>query len=296
MVVLADIDRLTLIGTGLIGGSLALALKQAGFAGEIVGCGRRTEQLQRALELGVIDRSEANPAAAVDGAGLVVVCVPVLAAPAIFEAIAPALSPDAVLTDVGSTKQSVIDAAEQAFGKLPAGFVPGHPIAGTEHSGVEAAFAALYQRRLTILTPTEQSSDAAIATVRDMWEACGARVALLDAEHHDDVLAATSHLPHVLAFALVDLLASRNDHDEVFAYAAGGFRDFTRIASSSPDMWRDIASANRHALTQNLDALIERLQGLRAAIAVDDRRTVHACFRRAKQARDEYVDLVEVQP
>ncbi|MBR9813305.1 prephenate dehydrogenase/arogenate dehydrogenase family protein [bacterium] len=293
MSTLAHIDRLTLIGTGLIGGSLALGLKQAGFVGEIVGCGRRGSQLQRALELGVIDRSEPDPAAAVAGAGLVVVCVPVLAMPAIFAAIAPAMRPDAVLTDVGSTKQSVIDAAQQAFGELPAGFVPGHPIAGTEHSGVEAAFATLYQQRLSILTPTPASSESAIATVQAMWQACGARVAVLDAEHHDDVLAATSHLPHVLAFALVDLLASRADHDEVFAYAAGGFRDFTRIASSSPDMWRDIASANRHALTQNLDALIERLQGLRAAIAVDDRRTVHACFSRAKQARDNYVDLVE---
>ena len=293
MAVLEHIDRLTLIGTGLIGGSLALALKQAGFAGEIVGCGRRAGQLQRALDLGVIDRAESDPAKAVADAGLIVVCVPVLAMPAIFAAIAPAMAVDAVLTDVGSTKQSVIDAAEAAFGALPKGFVPGHPIAGTEHSGVEAAFASLYQQRLSILTPTTQSSDSAIATVRTMWAACGARVAVLDAAHHDDVLAATSHLPHVLAFALVDLLASRADHDEVFAYAAGGFRDFTRIASSSPDMWRDIASANRAALTDNLDALIERLQGLRAAIAVDDRKTVQACFSRAKQARDNYIDLVE---
>ena len=294
--VLPDIARLTVIGTGLIGGSMALALKAAGFKGEIVGCGRRVEQLELALELGVIDRFEPRPDKAVEGADLVVVCVPVLAMKAVFEAIADTLPDSAVLTDVGSTKQSVIDAAERAFGRVPAQLVPGHPIAGTENSGVAAAFPTLYQGRLCILTPTDTASQTAVGTVRALWQACGARVTTMAADHHDDVLAATSHLPHVLAFALVDLLASRDDHDEVFAYAAGGFRDFTRIASSSPDMWRDISSANRHALTHNLDALIERLQGLRAAIAVDDRRTVHACYTRAKSARDAYVDQVEARP
>lgn len=290
---LPDIHRLTIIGTGLIGGSMALALKAAGFKGEIVGCGRRVEQLELALELGVVDRHEPRPARAVEGADLVVVCVPVLAMQAVFEAIADTLPGDAVLTDVGSTKQSVIDAAQRAFGQLPPNFVPGHPIAGTENSGVSAAFPTLYQGRLCIVTPTAESAPEAVRTVDALWQACGARVTHMDAAHHDDVLAATSHLPHVLAFALVDLLASRDDHDEVFAYAAGGFRDFTRIASSNPEMWRDISSANRQALTGNLDALIERLQGLRAAIAVDDRKTVHACFTRAKSARDAYLKQLE---
>lgn len=290
---LADIQRLSIIGTGLIGGSVALALKAAGFRGEIVGCGRRIDQLELAQSLGVVDRFEPRPGKAVEGADLVLVCVPVLAMQAVFEAIADQLGAETVLTDVGSTKQSVIDAAQQAFGRLPAHFVPGHPIAGTENSGVAAAFPELYRGRLSILTPTPASSERAISTVEALWQACGARVACMSPEHHDDVLAATSHLPHVLAFALVDLLASRDDNDEVFAYAAGGFRDFTRIASSNPEMWRDIASANRTALTRNLDGLIERLQGLRAAIADDDRETVHASFTRARAARERYLNLVE---
>lgn len=289
---LAGIDRIAILGVGLIAGSLALALRRGGYTGEIVGYGRREGELQRAVSLGVIDRYETDAAAAVMEADLIVLGVPVLATADVLASVRDALSPEAIVTDVGSTKASVIAAAEQVFGQLPARFVPGHPIAGTEQSGVSAAFAELFDSRLTLLTPTADTDPDALACVERMWQIAGARTVCTSAAHHDDVLAATSHLPHMLAFALVDLLAGRDDHAEVFRYAAGGFRDFTRIASSSPEMWRDIASANASAVTANLDALIGRLTGLRDAIAGDDRVTVVETFRRAKTARDTFVDVV----
>lgn len=284
--------RIAIIGVGLIAGSLALALRRAGYNGEIVGCGRREDALRSAVALGVIDRYELHPAAAVVDADLVVLGVPVLATRDVLSAIRDAVSTDAIITDVGSTKASVIADAKAVFGDPPPRLVPGHPIAGTESSGVEAAFAELFDGRLTLLTPTQTTQPSAVREVERLWQCCGARTVCTTAEHHDDVLAATSHLPHMLAFALVDLLAARDDHAEVFRYAAGGFRDFTRIASSSPEMWRDIASANAPAVTANLDALIARLTGLRDAIAADDRDAVVDTFRRAKAARDAYVDLV----
>ena len=283
-------------GVGLIGGSVALALRAAGYRGEIIGYGRREEELRRAVERGVIHRYALDAESVAAQAQLHVVCVPVLAMGAVFDALARVVGPDAVMTDVGSTKQSVIAAARQAFGHLPAGFVPAHPIAGTERTGVAAAFSTLYQDRLAILPPTAASADAAIIEVEQLWQACGARTIRMDASHHDDVLAATSHLPHMLAFALVDLLATRPDHDEIFMYAAGGFRDFTRIASSSPVMWRDIALANREAVTANLDALIGRLQALREAIDQQDAEQIETGFRRAKQARDAYLSLTDQTP
>ena len=284
------IKQLTIIGVGLIGGSLAQALKSAGAVGEIVGTGRDAQHLQRALALGVVDRIELDPAVAVQGADVVVVATPVGAVEAVFRAIAPQLVPETILTDVGSTKASVVAAARAAFGELPANFVPGHPIAGTEQSGVEASFAELFENRRVILTPTEKSAPEAVAKVRAMWEQAGAEVVQTNIEHHDEVLAATSHLPHLLAFSLVDTLATLDDKQEIFEYAAGGFRDFTRIASSDPEMWHDICLHNEPALLKMLERFEADLDKLRQAIADNNSAYLLQVFTRAKAARDQFCD------
>lgn len=282
------IRRLCVLGVGLIGGSLARALRQAGQVQEIVGCSRREEHLREAVELGVIDRFETDAARAVQGADMVVLCVPLGAMESALRSIAPALSPDAVLTDAGSAKASVVAAARAAFGRIPPGFVPGHPIAGTEQSGVAASFAELYRNRKVILTPLAETDPAATARVRAMWEAAGAQVECMGVEHHDQVLAATSHLPHVLAFQLVDTLARMSDEDEIFRYAAGGFRDFTRIASSDPVMWRDICLANAEAVLAMLTRYRGDLERLADAIRAGDGAELERVFRNAKQARDRH--------
>jgi len=284
------IERLGLIGVGLIGGSLALALRKAGVVGEIIGCGRNPVHLETAKRLGVIDRGETDPAAAVQGADMVVLAVPLGAMREIMEAIRPVLEPETVLTDVGSAKTSVIRAARAVFDTLPPGFVPGHPIAGTEKSGVEAAFPELFRRRRVILTPVPESAEKAVSRVQSMWEACGAQVVSMAPEHHDEVLAATSHLPHMLAYALVDTLARRDDSQEIFDFAAGGFRDFTRIASSDPRMWHDICLANHDALVKMLEAFSDDLRLLADAVRRADSRFLLETFTRAKQTRDAYCD------
>ncbi len=284
------IKQLTIIGVGLIGGSLARALRKAGAVGEIVGTGRNVAHLQQAQELGVIDRYTTGLTKAVQGADMVFLAVPVGAMEAVLRTIAPQLPAEAVLTDAGSTKGSVIEAARRAFGELPANFVPGHPIAGTENNGVEASFAGLYRNRRVILTPTEACSADAVTRVREMWQAAGAEVVEMDARHHDRVLAATSHLPHLLAFSLVDTLAKMDDKQEIFAYAAGGFRDFTRIASSDPRMWRDICVHNEPALLAMLDRFEADLKRLREAIAHDDGDYLLEVFSHAKAARDRFCD------
>ena len=282
------IGRLTILGVGLIGGSLALALRQAAACREVVGCSRDEAHLQRAVELGVIDRYELDSAQAVRGADMVLVAVPLGAMRRVFEAIGPGLSADTVVTDVGSAKASVVADAEAAWGELPPGFVPGHPIAGTEKSGVEAAFPTLYQGRRVIITPLASSSDAAVARVRAVWEVAGAVVETMSVEHHDEVLAATSHLPHMLAFGLVDSLAGMRDNDEIFRYAAGGFRDFTRIASSDPVMWRDICLANRTALLEMMTRYKDDLRLIEDAIEQRDGDALLEIFTRAKAARDRF--------
>ena len=284
------INQLTIIGVGLIGGSLARALKRAGAVGEIVGSGRDVDHLQRALASGVIDRAEPDMATAVQGADMVLVAAPVGAMEAIFRAIAPTLPTDAVLTDAGSTKASVVEAAKKVFGELPPNFVPGHPIAGTEKSGVEASFAELYDGRRVILTPTENSAPEAVNRVRDMWQQAGAEVVETSISHHDEILAATSHLPHLLAFSLVDTLATMDDKQEIFEFAAGGFRDFTRIASSDPQMWHDICAHNGPSLLKMLERFEADLDKLRQAIANGDSDYLLQVFTRAKSARDQFCD------
>jgi prephenate dehydrogenase len=278
--------RLAIIGVGLIGGSLARALRNAGAVEEIVGIGRNPAHLSRAIELGVIDSATQSIAAGVVNADGVVICVPVGSMEEIFRQLSGHLNPSTIITDVGSTKQSVIAAAESAFGYLPPMLVPGHPIAGTEQSGVEASFAELYRGRRVILTPTPLSNPQAVATVSSLWRATGAVVELCDASYHDTVLAATSHLPHLLAFALVDALANLPDQRDIFNYAAGGFRDFTRIAASDPTMWCDIASANRNALLTMLMHFNKEVNLITQLIENNDYNALHELFSRAKKARD----------
>ena len=284
------IERLCIIGVGLIGGSLARALRDAGACREVVGAGRNAGNLQTAVELGVIDRYETDLAQAVSGADMVVVCVPLGAMEGVFKAIKGQLAENVVLTDVGSAKGSVIDAAQRAFGSVPEFFVPGHPIAGTEQSGVEASFPGLYNDRRVILTPLPGTSTLATGRVRDMWEAAGAQVVSMNPVHHDAVLAATSHLPHLLAYSLVDTLARLDDNDEVFEYAAGGFRDFTRIASSDPVMWRDVCLANGDAIVLMVEHYINDLQVLSEAIRNRDGQQLLDVFAAAKAARDRFID------
>jgi prephenate dehydrogenase len=282
------IGRLCVIGVGLIGGSLALDLRRLGLCAEVVGCSRNESNLRRAKELSVIDRFHTDPAEAVRGADLVLVAVPLGAMGAVFQAMAPGLGADTVVTDAGSAKRSVIDAARAGLGERCAMMVPGHPIAGAENSGVDAAEHRLYESRRVILTPMPESRPAAVERVRAMWQAVGAEVLEMDPAHHDEVLAATSHLPHMLAYTLVDVLGRMEDRVEIFRYAAGGFRDFTRIASSDPQMWHDICLANRDALAAVLARFATELNDLESAVRHADGATIFEIFTRAKALRDRY--------
>ncbi|WP_456379752.1 prephenate dehydrogenase [Thiolapillus sp.] len=290
------IRRLAVIGVGLIGGSLARALREAGAVEEITGCGRSRENLQKAAELGVIDAYTQDIGEAVEGADMVFLAIPLGAMKDALAAMRGRLASGAVITDGGSCKGSVVADARVVFGEMPAMLVPGHPIAGTERNGVEASFAALYRNRRVILTPTEETDPQATARVRRMWEACGAEVNEMSVEHHDEVLAATSHLPHMLAFGLVDTLARMKGNDEIFRYAAGGFRDFTRIASSNPVMWRDICVANGPALSKMLVAFADEMNDLAQTIARGDGEHLLEVFSRAKTARDRFVDGLDDDP
>jgi prephenate dehydrogenase len=283
------ISKLVVIGVGLIGGSLACALRKAGQVGEVVGVGRGLANLEQAVALGVIDSYSQDPAQAVVDADMVVIGATLGSTAAILADIAPVLKATSIVTDVGSTKASVVAAARAALGPAISRFVPGHPIAGTEHSGAQAAFAELYVGHRVILTPIAETDHEALACVHKMWECAGARVTHMAVEDHDRVLAATSHLPHLLAFTLVDMLAAANDADDIFAFAAGGFRDFTRIASSNPEMWRDIALANRDALLEICGAYSARLDRLMQALRDGDGAMLEQSFKRAKQARDRCV-------
>ncbi len=284
------IRKLAVIGVGLIGGSLARALRKAGAVEQIIGCGRGRENLEKAVELGVIDSYTHDIGEAVRDADMIFLAVPLGAMKDAFAAMKGKLAEDAVITDGGSCKGSVVEDARAVFGEVPARLVPGHPIAGTERNGVQASFAELYENRRVILTPLDQTDEQALARVRAMWEACGAEVSTMSVAHHDEVLAATSHLPHMLAFGLVDTLARMKENDEIFRYAAGGFRDFTRIASSNPVMWRDICVANGPALSKMLAAFAEEMNDLARTIAAGDGDHLLEVFSRAKAARDRYVD------
>ena len=266
------------------------ALRRAQLVKEVIGVGRHVANLELAKGLGVIDDYETDPALAVVDADVVVLAVPLGAMKNIMQAIAPHLGAKTILTDVGSAKGSVLADAQAVFKDRIENFVPGHPIAGTEKSGVEASFAELFQQRRVILTPHDTTSATALSVVRQMWLACGAEVIEMSVVHHDEVLAATSHLPHMLAYALVDTLARMEDRKDIFDYAAGGFRDFTRIASSDPQMWHDITMANQTALVHVMKRFKSDLDQLICAIENNDSDFVKATFERAKKARDAFCD------
>ncbi len=283
------LQRLTIIGVGLIGGSFALKLKQLGLVSEVVGYGHRVANLQKALELGVIDRFETDLAKAVTDADLVVLSVPIGVIGELYAQMQPHLAAHTIVTDVGSAKGSVIADVTQALGYCPTQFIPGHPIAGREKSGVEAVEADLYINHRVILTPSEQTDTPALERVKALWSAVGANVSVMTAQFHDEIFAATSHLPHMLAFALVDML---NEHDElgnVFQYTAGGFRDFTRIASSDATMWRDIAVHNAQAIAKWLKEYQAELTRLTQLIENRDAETLFRLFSEAKAARDKHI-------
>ena len=282
------IEKLVVVGVGLIGGSCALALKRANAVGTVVGIGRTAANLDDAIRLGIVDRARSlsdDWTGELHDADVVLVAAPVAQFPKLFAAIAPAVGAQTVVTDAGSTKQDVIAAARSAFGAALPRFVPGHPIAGTEHTGAAAAFATLFNGRNVILTPVTETKPSAVDRVAAMWQAGGARVTTLPPDRHDAIFAAVSHLPHVLAFALVAELAARPDADAYFDHAASGFRDFTRIAAGSPEMWRDIALANREALLAEMDRYGEALKNARALIAAGDVQALAALFERASVAR-----------
>nr|WP_286945820.1 bifunctional prephenate dehydrogenase/3-phosphoshikimate 1-carboxyvinyltransferase [Pseudomonas sp. UBA6718] len=286
------LGRLVVVGLGLIGGSFAKGMREKGLFDEVVGVDLDAESRRLAVELGVVDRCETELAAACQGAAVIQLAVPILAMEKLLGQLAKLELGDAVLTDVGSAKGNVVRAARLAFDGKVARFVPGHPIAGSEQSGVEASNAELFRRHKVILTPQESTDAAALALVDSLWRALGADVEHMEVEHHDQVLAATSHLPHLLAFTLVDSLAKRSENLEIFRYAAGGFRDFTRIAGSDPVMWHDIFLANREAVLRTLDAFRDDLDALRGAVDAGDGHQLLGVFTRARHAREHFSKIL----
>ncbi|AMP16742.1 prephenate dehydrogenase [Collimonas pratensis] len=285
--------KIAIFGVGLIGGSFALALKKAGVVEQIVGVGRHLTTLQRARELGIIDQIASDVADAVSGADLILIAAPVAQTGAILASIAPHLQAGTIVTDAGSTKSDVALAARTALGDKIGQFVPGHPIAGREQNGPEAALAELYVGKKVVLAPLPENSAADVARVAAAWQQCGALIHQLSAQQHDAVFAAVSHLPHVLAYALVDDIANKPHAASLFQYAASGFRDFTRIAGSSPEMWRDISLANQSALLGELDAYMLQLGRLRGLLAAGDGPALEAIYSNAQQARHNWISAIE---
>ena len=282
-------ERVAILGVGLIGGSFALALKEARACTHVAGAGRNNANLKLALERGVIDSIAADAVAAAHGADLVLLAAPLAQFPKLFRDIAPVLGPKAIVTDGGSTKRDVVAAARAALGKKIAQFVPAHPIAGGEKSGAGAASAELFRNKRVIVTPLPENSEAAVRKITEGWSACGAQVTRMDPEEHDAILGAVSHLPHLLAYALVHEFSTRQDAPQLFALAGGGFRDFTRIASSHPEMWRDICLANRDRLLVELDRYGEKLRAVRKLLEGGDGAGLEKLFAEARAARERWI-------
>jgi prephenate dehydrogenase len=286
----ARFRRVAVIGVGLIGGSFALALKAAKACAEVVGVGRSRANLDAARSLGAIDVATGDVAQAVRGADLVLVATPVAQFAAVFRALEPVLAADALVTDAGSTKRDVVAAARAQLGAKVAQFVPAHPIAGAEHSGAAAARADLFRGKRVVLAPLPENAPQSIERIAGAWRTCGARTSNMSPDEHDGVFAAVSHLPHVLAFALVNDVAERANAAQLFGYAAGGFRDFTRIASSHPEMWRDICIANRDAVLEELRRFGSQLESIRALLAAGDAAGLEEVFAKARAARNRWLD------
>ena len=282
-------ERVAVLGVGLIGGSFALALKQAGACRHVVGAGRSSANLRRALELGIIDATAPDAVAAAHNADLVLLATPVAQFLKLFREVATVLAPRALITDGGSTKRDVVSAARAGLGRKIAQFVPAHPIAGAEKSGADAANPALFRERRVVLTPLPENSESAVKKVQAAWSACGARITRMDPEEHDAVLGAVSHLPHVLAYALVHELATRESGEQLFQYAAGGFRDFTRIASSHPEMWRDICIANSDRILDELRRYRKKLDAIGKLLEAGDAAALEKLFAEARAASDKWI-------
>jgi len=276
--------KLAVIGVGLIGGSFALALKQARAVSHVVGVGRNAANLELARERGIVDSIAPDPASAARGADLVLIATPVAQFPGVFSSLKDSKG---LITDGGSTKRDVIAAARKGLGKGVARFVPAHPIAGAEKSGAAAASAELFRGRRVVLTPLPENSSSDVERVEAAWKTAGANVSRMQAEEHDAVLATVSHLPHLLAFALVHEVAGRANSEQLFSFAAGGFRDFTRIASSHPEMWRDICVANRDLLLVETEKFSMKLERVRKLL--DSPAELEKLFAEARAARDAWI-------
>ncbi|MGD7033516.1 prephenate dehydrogenase [Methylotuvimicrobium buryatense] len=285
-------NKLCLIGVGLIGGSIARAARDRGLCKTIVAYGREIDldNLKEARRLGVVDEYFINLEAAVKDADCIVIATPVGAIEKVLGELQPYWSDRAVYSDVGSTKGNVVDAAKRVFGSVPSNFVPAHPIAGAEQSGVTASVNGLFDDKRLIITPVEQTDPKATASIQQFWQRLGAIVSIMEVDHHDAILAATSHLPHLLAFVLVDLLGRKDEQVEIFKYAAGGFKDFTRIASSDPTMWLDICLANRQKLIPLIQQLKQELDTMELALENDDSQQIFQTFTYAGQARQRFLD------
>lgn len=283
------LNKITIIGVGLIGGSFAKGLKQAGLVKTVMGFGQNESNLQKAIELGVIDEYSTDIQTAVAGSDLIMLAVPLGVMETMLEEMRPYLKQGVIITDGGSAKSSVINSAIKVFGHLPDFFVPGHPIAGKEKSGVTAADPTLYINHRVILTPAEHTNADAVKIVTQLWQALGANVEVMSAEQHDDIFAATSHLPHLLAFSLVDMLDEHPELGNVFPYTAGGFRDFTRIASSDATMWRDIALTNSAAIVKWLKNYQQSIAALTELVEAKEGEQLFKLFENAKSARDRHI-------
>lgn len=275
--------KIAVFGAGLIGGSFALALKKAGAVREAVGFGRSAKTLAEAKNLGILDRTGSE--SDLRDADLVLLAVPVGQMGAIMERIAPLMGPDTLVTDAGSTKSDVVSLARKCLGGKLGQFIPAHPIAGAEHSGPAAARSDLFEEKRIVLTPLPENSKESVATVKGIWELCGAKVSEMSPQEHDEVFAAVSHLPHLLSFALVHDLSLRENRELLLSFAASGFRDFTRIAASSPEMWRDICLSNREALLAELDRYMKELETVRAALDGKDSKMLEGIFSEARKVR-----------
>ncbi|PPD35731.1 MAG: prephenate dehydrogenase [Methylomonas sp.] len=287
--------RLCVIGTGLIGGSIARAARAENLCDEIVAFGREKNlpNLQLAKELGVVDQFYVDMASALEQADLVIVATPVGSMQSIFESIKPHWNSHAIYSDAGSTKGSVVDAVRTVFGDVPSNFVPAHPIAGAERSGVDASTVDLFKNRRLILTPLDNTDARAVDKLKAFWQKIGSSVSIMSVEHHDTVLAATSHLPHILAFALVGLLGRKDEQREIFKYAAGGFKDFSRIASSDPTMWQDICLANKAEIIPLIQQFQTELSQIEQMLQQDQAQQLFDTFTYARNARQRFLDTLD---
>ncbi|MGB2102159.1 MAG: bifunctional prephenate dehydrogenase/3-phosphoshikimate 1-carboxyvinyltransferase [Porticoccaceae bacterium] len=290
------VNRLVVIGLGLIGSSLAASVRNKALAKEVIGISRRQSTLEIALNNGIVDRCAddlSQVAQDLEAGDIVVIGVPTLSVPQVLQDCISQLSPEVTITDVASVKESVVNSAQSLFGAVPSQLVPGHPIAGSEKSGVTAANPELFVNHRVILTPVESTADSHIQRTTKLWQSVGSIVSTMSVEEHDQILAATSHLPHFLAYSLVDTLAGMNEKTDIFRYAAGGFRDFTRIAASDPIMWRDIAIANKDAVIQVMDKMMENLTELRGCIEAQDKQGLTQRFTRSREARNHFGSMLD---